>query len=201
ENYRHIGNLQVDFGEPDKGIEMLRQGLNIAEDVYSRQTGELDDIVHLANAYEAVGNAELRLRNVAAALQNYRSMQQVWERSVADFPKDRASHGQAICYFLVGAALAERGDLMAALQNFRRALAIREALVKEHPTNTKYRRGLEEIYNRMGSLSGNPMFINLGDKAAALEYSRRALTLSEELAASDQKNSQAQSDLALNCGN
>src|SRR5262249_2857858 len=124
ENYRHIGNLQVDFGEPDKGIEMLHQGLNIAEDVYSRQTGEVDDIVHLANAYEAVGNAELRLRNVAAALQNYRSMQQLWERSVADFPKDRASHGQAVCYFLVGAALAERGDLMAAMENFRRALAI-----------------------------------------------------------------------------
>jgi tetratricopeptide (TPR) repeat protein len=49
----------------------------------------------------------------------------------------------------------------------------------------------------MGNHLGNPEMINRGEPAAALEYFRKAITISETLAAADPKDQQMQQDLTL----
>jgi tetratricopeptide (TPR) repeat protein len=63
-----------------------------------------------------------------------------------------------------------------------------------------YRRELKVVYNWLGNFSGNPLFLNLGDRASALDYYRRGLVIAEEMSAADPKSGYARLDLAVSLG-
>src|SRR4029450_8430644 len=100
----------------------------------------------------------------------------------ARFPSDVAQNSLALSHSRLGDALAEQGDLAATMESYGQALLIREALVKQYPSNALYRRELKVVYNWMGNFSGNPLYINLGQRDAALQYYRQGLVISEALA-------------------
>ncbi|MGH9768203.1 MAG: hypothetical protein ACREAB_12275, partial [Blastocatellia bacterium] len=154
-------------------------------------------LVMLIQSHEALGDAELSRRNVAAALDIHRRTLQLCERRAAEFPNDPAQHGLALAFSRLGDTQAEQGDLAATIESYRRSLLIHEALVKKQPDNAAYRREMKVAYNWAGNFSGNPHFLNLGDSAAALQYYRQGLVISEELAAADPKNSTAKFDLGV----
>ena len=85
-------------------------------------------------------------------------------------------------------------DLHAALQYFRKALALDEALAGADPSNTVLRRRACAGILMLGNVSNR-----LGDQAAASDYYRRALDELEKLAQADPANLQAQSDFAVAC--
>lgn len=90
-----------------------------------------------------------------------------------------------------------KGDLVSAIEQFRRSESIDQELVKQLPANLTYRRHLQITYGWLGSLMGNPRYINLGDRVAARQYYEKGLAIAEELAAADPKNARAQLDLAI----
>ncbi len=85
-------------------------------------------------------------------------------------------------------------DLHAALQYFRKALALDEPLSRADPSNTLLRRRVSAGLLLLGNVSNR-----LEDQAAAADYYRRALDEFEKLAQADPANLQAQSDLAVAC--
>ena len=198
--YAKLGDTQAETGDRAGGMETLREGLRLGESVYARHTGELADMMLLIRGYERLGDAQLETRDAAGALDSYSRTLQVSEQRAAEFPSDRAQHSLALTHSRVGDALAESGDLAGTMESYRRAVQIREALARDHPSNAMYLRELKVVYNWLGNYSGNPQFINLGDRTAALSYYRQGLVISEELAAADPKNAQARLDLAVSCG-
>ncbi|HJQ26991.1 MAG TPA: protein kinase [Blastocatellia bacterium] len=70
------------------------------------------------------------------------------------------------------------GDTAGALASYRKALAISEALIKDHPDDLQMRRDLLVSYERIGDV-----LQATGDTAGALDYQRRALGISQPIAA------------------
>ena len=198
--YVKVGDTQAETGEITSGIEMLGHGLRIGESVYARKTGELADFMLLIRGYERLGDAQLHHRDAAGALKSYRRTLEVSEQRAAEFPSDRAQNSLALTHSRVGDALAESGDLVGTMESYRRALLIREALVRDYPSNAAYSRELKVLYNWLGNFSGNPLFLNLGDKATALDYYIRGLVIAEQLTGADPKNVYARHDLAVSVG-
>src|SRR6185503_486984 len=110
------------------------------------------------------------------------------ERMNAQFPNARARHSLSLTYSRLGDALADRGDLPTAMEHYRQAIGIREALVQTHPENAVYRRELALLYDWAGHYAGNPLVLNLGDRDAAEQHYRKYLALATEIAAADPKN-------------
>jgi non-specific serine/threonine protein kinase/serine/threonine-protein kinase len=78
---------------------------------------------------------------------------------------------------------ANLGDTAGALASYRKALAISEALVKDHPNDLAMRRDLLVSTERIGDV-----LQATGDTAGALEHQRRALAYGQTIAAADPNN-------------
>jgi tetratricopeptide (TPR) repeat protein len=141
---------------------------------------------------------QLDTGDVSGALQSFNSSLEWAKRGSAQFPSDETLATLAMNYGHLGETLGALGDLPGAIENYRQAAAIAESLLEKQPNNAQVRRGLRGSYSWIGSLLGNPNYVNLGDLAGAEEYSRKALTLAAELAAQDSDNMQLQADLQQN---
>ena len=84
-----------------------------------------------------------------------------------------------------------QGDLTAALENYRAAMAIRERLAASDPGNAEWQRDLSISHERIGDVLAE------GDLTAALEDYRAAISIRERLAASDPDNAGWQRDLSI----
>ncbi|MBL8206787.1 MAG: protein kinase [Blastocatellia bacterium] len=195
--YLELGDMQVSNGDVPKGIATLKQGVPVAEQLYARGGTENSYLMPVIWAYEYLGDAQLESGDVPAAIASYQRALQIGEERAQKFPEDAAQNGLALEYERIGDALARQGDLDGTMEYYRRALPIREDLVKRRPDNAMVRRNLTTAYNWMGNHLGNPEMINRGEVAAALEYFRKAMKITEELAAADPKDMQMQHDLTL----
>jgi serine/threonine protein kinase/tetratricopeptide (TPR) repeat protein len=87
---------------------------------------------------------------------------------------------------------ANLGDTAGAMESYRKALAISEAVVAANPTDNEARRDVLVSRERIGdTLSAT------GDMAGAVENHRAALAISEQLAAADPSNNKARLTLLI----
>jgi serine/threonine protein kinase/tetratricopeptide (TPR) repeat protein len=89
-----------------------------------------------------------------------------------------------------------RGDLREAVEQYHRAAAMREAVLKRHPSDVLIRRSLMITYGNLAGTLGSPLYINLNDTAGAKEYYGKALAIARDLANADRNDQLAQYDLA-----
>jgi non-specific serine/threonine protein kinase/serine/threonine-protein kinase len=87
---------------------------------------------------------------------------------------------------------ANLGDTAGAVESYRKALVIAEALVVTHPTDSQARRSLALIYEKTSDLQAWT-----GNVRGAVESGRRALTLFQTLAEADPTNLRARQSVAI----
>jgi tetratricopeptide (TPR) repeat protein len=88
--------------------------------------------------------------------------------------------------------LTDQGDLPGALKNYRDALAIRDQLTKEDPSNAGWQRDLSVSYEKVGDgLSAQ------GDLPGALKNYRDSLAIRDQLTKEDPSNAGWQRDLSV----
>ena len=87
------------------------------------------------------------------------------------------------------------GQRQKAGESYRKALAIREALVASEPNNVDFRRKLSTSYTKLGDILWIEIDIN-----GALESYGKALGINKKLAAEVPNDSQIRSDLAMSYG-
>jgi tetratricopeptide (TPR) repeat protein len=83
------------------------------------------------------------------------------------------------------------GNRPEALQNYRKAVVIQEAIANADPTNTVARGDLSEDYMKTSDIS-----LKLGARAEALKGYRKALAIREELVAKNPDNAEGRVQLA-----
>jgi tetratricopeptide (TPR) repeat protein len=155
-----------------------------------------EDFALIGDIYSTAGDFALR-RDGAEALRHYEGALRTAERWAREHPGDRAQHSRSLAEARRADALAKRGDLEACLAGYRRAITLREELVRRDPMNVHWRRELKVLYNWLGNFLGGREFINAGDRRAALDHYRRGLAMSEELAAADPEDARGRLDLAI----
>ncbi|MGH9753705.1 MAG: protein kinase domain-containing protein [Blastocatellia bacterium] len=198
--YLKLGALQSEAGDKASANETLRQAVVAAESLAQR-TNESEDLSLVRDFHARIGDTRLDTGDPVSALESYREARRLSERRATANPSDEAQVWLASDHAHVGEALLSIGDLPGALAGYQKSLSLLEPPIRRRPDNQFNLRLLRIVYNWLGNLSGNSQFINQGDEASALQYYRKALSISEAQAAVDPKNSLARLDLASDYAN
>ena len=196
DSHTYLATLQRSKGDVAAGLATYHEGARLAEELERLPGIGQEELLAIINLLEQQGEAQRAARDLEAGLLSYRKALAVDERMNAQFPNARARHSLSLTYSRLGDALADRGDLPTAMEHYRQAIGIREALVQTHPENAVYRRELALLYDWAGHYAGNPLVLNLGDRDAAEQHYRKYLALATEIATADPKNAVAQMDLS-----
>jgi tetratricopeptide (TPR) repeat protein len=98
----------------------------------------------------------------------------------------------SLSYANLGDVSTLAGDAEGALENYRKSLSMRQALLAQEPANLKYRRSIAALYYRMA-----PLIYERGDKAGSISTASESLAMFEEISRESPQNSKAQRELAL----
>ena len=149
--------LLRDAGKPSEAESQYRQALGLWQKLAEENPGQTSFHTEIAASHHNLGVLLSQTSKPSAAESEYRAARAIY-RKLADGNPRRLGRG------------AEARDLC------ERAVAIREALIKEYPKTTGYREGLAENYLNRGLARRT-----LGDFAGAAADIRRAVVLYDAL--------------------
>lgn len=184
-----LADVQASTGQTAPGIESSRSGLALAE--------RMADSSLRHRGYLRLGDILISDGKPVDALESYRRALAAVEALAAksNVTGNRQSLAQTVAR--VGDALVETGEPESALAHYSKAMEIRQTLLEEVGRTPAARRSVMLMHQMLGSVLGNPYYLNLGDAAAAASHYRTALRMGEELASEDPNNARARTDLAI----
>lgn len=131
------------------------------------------------------------------ALAYSRQQVEITGKALQRFPnEDDVALDAATAYSQQAKILNARAELREAVDEYKKAAALREQVLQHNPNDVLARRNLMITYGNLGATLGSPITFNLGDTAGARESYGKALAIARELAATDPTNQLAQYDLA-----
>ncbi len=193
--YSKVGPIELRGGKTALARQTAQKGIGIAERLLAVRPADDEVFALIIVGYANIGATDQLTGDIPGAMQTARQRLAIANRWMAERPGPRARASLATSQGEIADISNHMGDLPAALELFRQALAFYLVAVEEQPNNAQVRRQLVAIYGRLASVLGDPRGINLGDTAAAIEHQRKALAIAEELAAADPKNVRARNEL------
>ena len=194
EAYLKVGDLQGNPYEPNLGDAAgaettYEKALAISAGlVRANPKGEAAKR-YLARSYQSVGEVEPLLGKAKEGADNLRQATQVFQSLLDASPHNRDLRVQtANCYqsladLLGHGELQNLGDREGAIENYRKSLAIFDAMAADDPKDLKGKSGGAVLRIRVGD-----MLAAQGDLDGTLEYYRAALPRAESIVAADPKN-------------
>jgi serine/threonine protein kinase len=189
--------LSGDQARAGAGIEHYQRALELLERLNRDSPGNPEDSRLLIMVYGHQGRAEMLRGRTADAAVNWRRTLEVAREWSSRNPSDAARLALGTAHRNVSTAAQFNGDLRAAFEHARGAIAIHEPLAASQPSSTARQRELLNSYERLSFVAGNPDFLNLGDLATAREYNRKVVAIAAALQEADPNNEMAASDLAI----
>jgi serine/threonine protein kinase/tetratricopeptide (TPR) repeat protein len=156
ETYHRIA-YALTQSNPDEALENSRNEMEIYTRLAQREPDNVEVLDGLVSSYSTTGGALNRRMRFDEALELYRKGLAIRERLVAKNPTDVALRRDLmISYGRVGDVLnnparGKKVDQPAALENYRKALAIAESLAASDPKNRLARMDLAQIRVRLGA--------------------------------------------------
>jgi eukaryotic-like serine/threonine-protein kinase len=192
--YYKIGDVQHRLlGQPTEGRNNILTACRIADSI-PRKTGAPADKVR---AQAAGWLSELDLlrnpRNALPSLQKSLAIAREW--AAAD-PGPESKVFEVIALSRLGGGMWQTGDLDESLRLQLQTIRKMEELLREHPDNVDWQQQMAICYERAGLVSGHPMYINLGDRAAAANWFEKEVSIFERLATADSNDMRVQFDLS-----
>lgn len=190
--------LSIVRGKPEEALATSKKGLALRQRL-SAENPSSERQLDLAQAWQYVAfdattlgrraEAEAALANQAAILEEQSRLR----------PTDRVvRRSLAQNIYLTGDTASNGGNFPRALERYRAAADMQEALVQEDSSSVTFRRDLAYSLMAIGNTEES-----LADLGAALEAHRQALAVFEAMAASDRKSADPVLGVAMchhNCG-
>lgn len=194
-NLLRLGELSLTLGKPGDTVKYNRQALLIYESLVAADPSNKARTAKYYSIYFVIGKAMgvptvPSLGDARGALENLSRATRGWEALVAENPTLR--QGIAAMYQNIALVQLADGNPAEALQSLRKAEALDEAVVKENPLNTVYRRELAILYGTIGITS-----LALNDSKEALKDCRQAVAIFESLVAADPDDASIRRDSAV----
>jgi non-specific serine/threonine protein kinase/serine/threonine-protein kinase len=203
EAYLKVGDLQGNPYEPNLGdtqgaADSYRKALAISAGLSASDGNDAQARRYLARSHQSLGEVLPLLGKAADGAAELRAAARLFEQLLSQTPHDRDLRVLlADCYQSLGdllghGGLQNLGDRAGALDSYRKALGVFEAMAAEAPADQKARGGAAVLRIRVGD-----MLQAQGDLDAARENYRGALQRAESLTAEDPKNDRFRRILAL----
>src|SRR6516162_2458420 len=194
EAHERIGALDFFLANTRKAHDHYQQSLSLAEEFWK---GNPDDPTRkrlLAMSYSRLGDLQLDNLETDSALESFRAAFRVFGTET----NGDEDHDQTLMriYIRMAGALVEHGNLLEALGNLGRSLAVAEGMVQKSPSSSQAKQYLFEAYNDMNMPLAGTETLNVGDSKQAETNARKALALVEEMIASDSSNIWARNHLS-----
>jgi tetratricopeptide (TPR) repeat protein len=117
------------------------------------------------------------------------------EALVQEYPNDsECLLNLASLWSQIGSTFEWERRLPEAADAFRKSTVLREQLFAADPQDVSVQRDLLIAYGHLGDLTGNPMFLNLGDPRGSVAWYQKALAIARQMAAADSSNARARND-------
>jgi serine/threonine protein kinase/tetratricopeptide (TPR) repeat protein len=203
EAYLKVGDLQGNPYEPNVGdtqgaAESYQKALAIGAELTRAGGDDRQARRYLARSYQSLGEVLPLLGKGADGAADLRKAAEIFALLVEGAPHDRdlrvqlADSYQSLGDLLGHSGLQNLGDRAGALDSYRRALAVFDAMGAENPGDQKARGGAAVMRIRVGDMQQAA-----GDSDAALENYRGAMERARSLADEDPKNDRFRRILAL----
>jgi len=192
--YSEVGSVQVmQLGLRTEGRENLRLATRIADSL-PKLTGKPYYQLRVL-AYGYLGDIDGLFDPVRAAepLRHALDLSTEWSHVEAG-PEPRMF--AALFTREKGDIFWGTGDLPQARETFLQALAMFKDAIAEDPANADWDRERLVIMERLGLVSGEPDYFNLGDRPAAVEWLQKYVSECEQRVAADSRDQRARFDLS-----
>jgi len=203
EAYLKVGDLQGNPYEPNLGdtqgaAESYQKALAISDELTRADGNDRQARRYLARSYQSLGEVLPLLGKAADGVADLRKAAGIFALLLSGSPHDRdlrvqlADSYQSLGDLLGHSGLQNLGDRAGALDSYRRAVAVFDAMAAENPGDQKARGGAAVMRIRIGDMQRAE-----GDSDAALENYRGAIQRARSLADEDPKNDRFRRILAL----
>jgi non-specific serine/threonine protein kinase/serine/threonine-protein kinase len=203
EAYLKVGDVQgnpyvPNLGDIDGALRSYGRALEISKALVAADPKDAIASRYLARSYKALGDVLPQVGRPTDAVAHFQQATAILESLIAvdvrnaDLRKELAATYQALGDVQGHSGLQNLGDPGAALENYRKAFALYDALVAADARDTTARRGEALLQIRIGDMLGSR-----DDLQGALQAYQRALEISQRLAAEDPTNAEDRRRLAL----
>lgn len=186
----YTGKLSVAQEHFDEATRRVRKALE--------EGGDRQLLSHLAGVELASSRNQRLLDNVEASLVSARQAAAVYSSlATAEPEKMEWQMSQASAASGVGMALARKGKLEEARDQYLGAVeALKKALERE-PNNSRTKRELMLAWSHVGDVEGSPTSLSMGNRVKALAAYGEMTKIAEELLAADGDDQRALGDLGI----
>jgi serine/threonine protein kinase len=192
--YSDVGSVQVmQLGLRTEGRENLRLATTIADSL-PKLTGKPYYRLRVL-AYGYLGDIDGIFDPVHAADPLQHALELSVEWSSSD-PNPEPKMFAALFTREKADILWGTGDLTGARDTFSQALSMFKDAMAQDPSNADWDRERLLIMERLGVVSGDPDYFNLGDRSAAVEWLQKYVSECEQRVAADSRDQRARFDLS-----
>jgi tetratricopeptide (TPR) repeat protein len=192
-----LANIQWAQDDRSGALAELSDAIELMERAVAREPSDREAVSVLGDVYAARARFANTLGDFPAAARDGERAMQAARRLVELDPHNQDHQmNLSTAHNAVGAARILAGNLEGAAAAFREAVALRERLVSERPTDATYQRNLIIAYGNLGDVLGFRTGQNLGDPAGAAAAYEKAVRLAEAATRSDPADQRAIFDLA-----
>jgi len=186
-SYIFISRVVSDTGDVESTENFCRKAVAILAELTEKDSSNRAVQSDLARALFALATPLRKRGDHDAAIASYRRAKEIYENLAASEvnAEKRISYQRnaALTYKSLGGVSEDKGDPIAALELYRKALAIDTRNAAENPNDVQYQLDAAFSYSSVASI----LEIN-GTFAEALEYCEKALAIQEKAVAADGKN-------------
>ena len=195
--YQKVGDVQGDVREANLGnlagaLASYHKALALQERVVAARPLDRSLQTDLARTIRGLGDAQLMMRAIPAAVDSYRRAVSIAETLVAAVPGDRdAQRDLALGHYRLARGLGQLSDREAVDNSLRQAIAILTPLAMD-VSDVDSRHALARSYKAVADLRADQ-----GDDKASLAVAQEALRLNEALAQEAPLNMTVRNELAM----
>ncbi|MEQ1646436.1 MAG: protein kinase, partial [Pyrinomonadaceae bacterium] len=177
---------------------VVKRAIEYLDKLAQESEGDVTLRRELATGYAEIGliqgnSYHSNLGDSEGAMKSYlRSLEIRQFLATADPANRQLQHELADSHEGVGDMHYTVNELAKGLESYEQAVAIRERIIAEEPSNLDYKYSLAGVLGKRGDISGMEGFPNLGDTAGAVESYKRGVKLYEELIAAAPENEKYQ---------
>ena len=198
-SYRLVSSQMLATGDAQGAFEQIQNAIAATEAINGKRPKDQKVLYELSYDHEIAGDIQeggmgqpVGLGNAAGALDSYQKAVAADEICLQlDPSSEEAQHSLALDQQDVGDMLLYLGDRTGALQRFQQALAMAQK-IRQHTTATRRVRDVAVAYNRIVGV-----YQSQGQWNEALQNSKKALEIYQQLLPTDPQNALLQQGLAI----
>jgi serine/threonine-protein kinase len=189
--YFQLGELTEKIGDPKEALVAQRKALALRRNLASSDGADVETRLDVARSLQMVGRLLYETRDFAGALAADEEARNLSAALEAESPTDAVRAVLATSLHNIGLLLSRTWKPADGLQEYQKALAIRQKVADANPAVTEVQRDLARSHNMVG-LS----LFWMEQPAEALKEYQQALAIQQKVADANPAGTQFQSDLA-----